>query len=160
VEACLDTGVDGIFYAIQHAQASLLTLDEYKALALPYDQIALEPAGDLWCNMLHLHGREIYFSLLASLRFPIVNWHDRETDPPLSEAQQLFPGVVCGGMRQDTLVYRSAEQVRDEALDALRQTGGNRFILGTGCVVPIIASHGNLMAARQTSLSFQERGPG
>ena len=41
VEACLDTGIDGVFYAIQHAQASLLTLDEYKTFGLPYDQKTL-----------------------------------------------------------------------------------------------------------------------
>ncbi|MFT3895700.1 MAG: uroporphyrinogen decarboxylase family protein [Anaerolineales bacterium] len=38
VEACLDTGIDGVFYAIQHAQASLLTLEEYKTFGVPFDQ--------------------------------------------------------------------------------------------------------------------------
>ena len=149
VEASIDAGIDGIFYAIQHAQASLLTLEEYKTFGLPYDHEALDSAQALWCNLLHLHGHHVYFSLVDSLKFQIVNWHDRETYPTLAEAQKLFSGVVCGGMRQDTLVYRSAAQVREEAEDALRQTGGRRFILGTGCVVPIIASHGNLVAARK-----------
>ena len=150
VEACLDTGIDGIFYAIQHAQASLLSLEEYQTFALLQDQKAFEPAQGLWCNLLHLHGHDVYFSLLDSLRFQIVNWHDRETPPSLEEAQDRFSGVVCGGMRQDTLVYRSKAEVRAEAADAIRQTEGKRFILGTGCVVPIIASHGNLRAARES----------
>ena len=150
VEACLDTGIDGVFYAIQHAQASLLTLEEYQTFGMPYDQKTLEPAESLWCNLLHLHGHDVYFSLLDSLPFQIVNWHDRETYPSLSQAQELFGGVVCGGMRQDTLVYQDAEEVRKEAADAIQQTGGKRFILGTGCVVPIIASHGNLLAARKS----------
>jgi uroporphyrinogen decarboxylase len=150
VEACLDTGIDGVFYAIQHAQASLLTLDEYKAFGLPYDREALDSAQTLWCNLLHLHGQDVDFSLVDSLNFQIVNWHDRDTHPSLAEAQKLFPGVVCGGMRQDTLVYREAAEVRAEAEDAMRQTGGRRFLLGTGCVVPIIASHGNLLAARKS----------
>jgi uroporphyrinogen decarboxylase len=80
------------------------------------------------------------------LRFQIVNWHDRESRPTLAEAQTLFPGVVCGGMRQDTLVYGNQAEVQKEAADAIRQTNRRRFILGTGCVVPIIASHGNLSA--------------
>ncbi len=160
VEACLDTGIDGIFYAIQHAQADLLTLEEYQTFGVPHDQKALEPAQKLWCNLLHLHGHNVYFSLLSSFHFPIVNWHDRETYPSLSEAQQLFSGVTCGGMRQDTLVYEDRAQVEAEAADAIEQTKGKRFILGTGCVVPIIASHGNLSAARQAPLSFQERGRG
>lgn len=160
VEACLEAGVDGVFYAIQHAQATLLTMEEYRTFGLPFDQKSLEPAGELWCNLLHLHGHDVYFSLLHDLRFQIVNWHDRETYPSLSEAQGLFQGVTCGGMRQDTLVYQGPEEVREEAQDAIRQTGGKRFILGTGCVVPVIASHGNILTARQAPLSFQERGGG
>ncbi len=66
VEACLGTGIDGVFYAIQHAQASLLTLDEYKTFGLPHDQKTLEPAQELWCNLLHLHGHDVYFSILDS----------------------------------------------------------------------------------------------
>ncbi len=150
VEACLDTGVDGVFYAIQHAQASLLTLEEYQTFGLPHDENVLEPAQEIWCNLLHLHGHHVYFSLLDSLKFQIVNWHDRETYPSLAEAQKIFPGVVCGGMRQDTLVYEDPSQVRSEAADAIQQTDGKRFILGTGCVVPVIASHGNILAARKS----------
>jgi uroporphyrinogen decarboxylase len=157
VAACLETGIDGVFYAIQHAQASLLTLEEYKTFGLPLDQEILEPAQELWCNLLHLHGHDVYFSILDSLSFPIVNWHDRETYPSLAEAQTLFAGATCGGMRQDTLVYGDHAKVREEAADAIRQTNGKRFILGTGCVVPIIASHGNILAARTSPLPSPER---
>ncbi|HEU4744014.1 MAG TPA: uroporphyrinogen decarboxylase family protein [Anaerolineales bacterium] len=150
LEACIETGIDGVFYAVQHAQASLLTVEEYRSFGLPHDQEALGPAGELWCNLLHLHGHDVYFSLLDSLKFPIVNWHDRETYPSLAEAQKQFAGVLCGGMRQDTLVYRDQIQVQKEAADAIQQTGGKRFILGTGCVVPVIASHGNILAARRS----------
>jgi uroporphyrinogen decarboxylase len=150
VEACLDTGIDGIFYAIQHAQAGLLTLEEYQMFGLPYDEKVLEPAQELWCNLLHLHGHNVYFSLLDSLKFQIVNWHDRETFPSLTEAQNVFTGVVCGGMRQDTLVYGDQVQVLNEAADAIQQTDGKRFMLGTGCVVPVIAAHGNILAARKS----------
>ncbi|HXF83965.1 MAG TPA: uroporphyrinogen decarboxylase family protein [Anaerolineales bacterium] len=150
VEASLETGIDGIFYAIQHAGATLLTLEEYKTFGLPNDLKILEPARALWCNLLHLHGHDVYFSLIHSFEFPIVNWHDRETSPSLAEARTQFGGVVCGGLRQDTLVYGNPVEVRKEAQEALQQTGGRRFILGTGCVVPIIAPHGNLLAARKS----------
>ena len=150
VEAVCETGVDGIFYAIQHAQRSVLDLMEYKTIGLPYDQKALEPAKDLWCNMLHLHGKDVYFSLLPLMDFQIVNWHDRETYPSLSEAQSLFKGAVCGGLRQDSLTLENPDQVRKEAQDAIKQTNGRRFILGTGCVVPITASHENYLAAKKS----------
>jgi uroporphyrinogen decarboxylase len=149
IESVCEIGVDGIFYAVQHAQASLLSIDEYTKFGLTYDQQTLIPSKDLWCNVLHLHGRDVYFSLLRLLNFQIVNWHDRETHPALSEARSLFKGVLCGGLRQDTLVLEDQAKVKEEAEDAIRQTKGKRFILGTGCVVPITASHGNLMTARK-----------
>lgn len=144
VEAALETGMDGIFYAVQHAQASLLSLEEYQTFGLPFDQQVIEPAKSSWLNVLHLHGHDIYFSLLASFLFPVVNWHDRETTPSLAEAQKIFQGVVCGGLRQDTLALGNPAQVREEARDAIQQTGGRRLILSTGCVVPVIAPHGNV----------------
>jgi uroporphyrinogen decarboxylase len=152
VEAAINTGIDGIFYAVQHAQAGLMTLDEYKTFGLPFDLKTTLPAADLWCNLLHLHGLHIYFDLVPhfSSMFSIVNWHDRETSPALNEAQKHLTGVVCGGVSQHTIVYGDASKVREEAADAIRQTGGCRLLLGTGCVVPVIAPPGNILAVRQS----------
>jgi uroporphyrinogen decarboxylase len=154
VEACLEVGLDGVFYAVQHAQAGLLTLDEYRIFGLPNDLICLEPAKGLWCNLLHLHGLNVYFDLVSSSMLPdglfqIINWHDRETSPSLSEALEKYRGAVCGGISQKTIVLGDQSEVQKEARDAIAQTGGRRIILGTGCVVPVIAPHGNLVAARQ-----------
>ena len=152
VEAAMEEGIDGIFYAVQHAQAGLMTLEEYKTFGLPLDLKTTQPAASLWCNLLHLHGLNVYFDLVPQFAplFPIVNWHDRETYPALNEAQTRFPGVVCGGVSQHTIVYADASRVREEAVDAIRQTGGRRLLLGTGCVVPVIAPHGNILAVRQS----------
>jgi uroporphyrinogen decarboxylase len=150
IDAARATGIDGIFYAVQHAQAQYLSYEEYKAFGLVLDRETIEPARDLWCNMLHLHGQNVHFELASDLPVQIVNWHDRESYPTLTEARQLFQGVACGGMRQGTLVYQNAAEVRKEAADAIQQTGGRHFLLGTGCVVPVIASHGNIMAARES----------
>lgn len=150
IEAAREVGIDGIFYAVQHAQAEMMELNEYKTFALPYDQQVLETTLDFWCNMLHLHGRGVFFSLLRLFDFQIVNWHDRETYPSLAEAQTLFKGTLCGGLRQDALVLETQSKIREEAEDAIRQTNGRHFILGTGCVVPITAAHGNYVAALET----------
>lgn len=151
IEALHETGVDGVFYAVQHAQGQMLELDEYKSMVLPYDQQTLKSTEGFWCNLLHLHGKDVYFSLLRLIDFQIVNWHDRETYPSLSEAQSLYRGVVCGGIRQDTLYSGTPAQVKEEALDAIKQTRGKRFILGTGCVVYYKSKHENIMAAIESA---------
>lgn len=162
IEACLKAHIEGIFYAVQHAQAGLLSEAEYREFGLQLDQIVLEPAREVWCNILHLHGQEVYFDLVPEyvklFKWPlIVNWHDRETPPTLKEARsQLGPesqSVFCGGISQHSIVYADTAQVRQEAEDALAQTGGRRFLLGTGCVTPVIAPHGNLLAARDAVMN-------
>lgn len=156
IDAAARRGAAGIFYAVQHAQYGLLSEQEYRQFGAPYDLQILEavqnlaPSG-LWFNMLHLHGEEVMFDLVSSYPVQSLNWHDRDTPPSLAEGLQRFPGVVCGGLsRERSLVLGTPAQIREEAQDAIHITGGRRFILGTGCVTPITAPHGNLLAARRS----------
>ncbi len=144
------TGVAGIFYAMQYAQYHKFSGEEFDSRCLPYHRRILEAAGDFWLNILHLHGSEVMFDRVTDLPVHVINWHDRESKPDLKAGKSLFKGAVCGGLRQwETMVLGSPKQVRAEAEDAIRLTAGRRFILGTGCVVPITAPYGNLEAARR-----------
>jgi len=150
VEAAIQTGIAGLFFAVQHAQYGLLSEAEYETFGRPYDFQVLEPARGLWLNMLHLHGDEVMFKRFLDYPMGVINWHDRDTWPSLSQAQALFPGVVCGGLQREcTMVLGTPESVTAESLDAIQATEGKRFILGTGCVLPIIAPRANIFAARQ-----------
>ncbi len=149
-EAALRTGIDGIFYAVQHAQYGLLSESEYLTFGKEYDMQCLQPAQAGWLNMLHLHGQDVMFDQVADLPIQILNWHDRETAPSLAEGKDRFSGVLCGGLRRyESIVLGTPEAIIAEAQDAIEATDGTRFILGTGCVTPIMAPHGNLLAARQ-----------
>jgi len=150
IEAVSETGVSGIFYAVQHAQYGLMSEEEYELFGRAYDLQLLEPAEQMWLRLLHLHGMDVMFDLFLDYPVNIVNWHDRETYPSLAQAQSQFDGVVCGGVSQDTLVYGIPEQIRTQALEAMQSTIGQRFMLGTGCVTPIIAPPGNIMTLRQS----------
>jgi uroporphyrinogen decarboxylase len=145
IKAAIETGIDGIFFAVQHAQAGLLTEGEFAAFGRAYDLPVLEAAKPLWFNMAHLHGHNVYFDAVADYPVQVLNWHDRDTAPNLAEGQKRFSGITCGGMRRETLALGSPSEIRAEIEDALTQTGGKRFLLGTGCVVETIAPHGNLL---------------
>jgi len=149
VEAARETGISGIFYALQWASYAHLSEAEYREFARPYDLHILQAVDDLWLNVLHLHGSDVMFSLAADYPAEILNWHDRETPPSLGEGLKQWPQAVCGGVRQEaTLMQGTVDDVRGEALDAIRATGGRRFVLGTGCVAPIVTPYGNLRALR------------
>jgi uroporphyrinogen decarboxylase len=149
VEAALQTGIAGVFFAVQHAQFSLMSLEEFNRFGKPYDLHVLEPLGAAWLNLLHLHGSDVMFDQITDYPIQVINWHDQDTWPSLAEAQKRFSGVVCGGLQRERIVLATPEQVHREAREAIQATGGERFLLGTGCVTPITAPHGNLLAARQ-----------
>lgn len=150
IAAARRRGISGIFLAVQHATAEVLSEEEYRRYGVPFDRRLLAAAGGLWLNVLHIHGDHILFDLLADYPVQVVNWHDRETPPSLQEGQARFRGAVLGGLRRwETMQRGTPADVRREAQDALAQTGGRRFILGTGCVTPITAPWANLRAARQ-----------
>lgn len=150
IETLKPTGAAGIFLAVQHASFDLLTEAEYREFCRPLDLQILEATTGMWFNLIHLHGVNVMFDLVASYPAQVINWHDVETPPSLAEAAQRTGKVLCGGLRQwDTMVRGTPETVQAEAKTALKATGGQRFILGTGCVTPITAPTGNILAARQ-----------
>jgi uroporphyrinogen decarboxylase len=142
------TGIAGIFYAVQHAQYGLLSQSEYLKFGRDLDQTILQHLDNFWLNVLHLHGNDVMFDVFNDYPTNVINWHDRDTPPTLKDAKSRYSGVVCGGLRRETMVIGNQKSIELEAQDAIKQTGGTRFILGTGCVTPITAPHGNIMAAR------------
>lgn len=150
IEAAVQAGIDGVFYAVQHAQASLLSESEFRRFGREFDLDVLSSTTGLWFNLLHLHGEGVYFEAASDYPVQAINWHDRDTPPSLAAARPIFLGALCGGLARDTLVYKAPAEVKAEAADAVKQLQGRGLILSTGCVVPIIAPHGNLVAASES----------
>ena len=152
VQQVMHTGAAGIFFAVQHAQFSVLSEVEYRSFGQPYDLQVLEAARSAWFNLLHLHGSEVMFDQLSDYPVQAINWHDRETPPNLAQALTQTKRALCGGLRQwETMVRGTPQDVLDEAQNAISTTSGRRLILGTGCVTPIVAPTSNLRAARQAA---------
>jgi uroporphyrinogen decarboxylase len=150
VGAAAALGVAGVFYAVQHGSYRFFDDAGYARFGEPFDHRILEAADGLWCNMLHLHGEAILFHIAERLPVQIVNWHDRETPPTLREGKRRIAGAVCGGLqRWDTMVVGKPSDVHAEARQAIASLGGKGLVLGTGCVVPVVAPRSNLLAARQ-----------
>lgn len=144
------TQIAGIFLAVQHASYDLLTEAEYRDFCQSLDMQILAAAEGMWFNLLHLHGVNVMFDLVAHYPVQAINWHDVETPPSLGEAMRRTDKALCGGLRQwETMLRGTPETVQAEAKAALEATSGWRFILGTGCVTPITAPTCNIWAARK-----------
>ena len=152
IEAACTTSIAGIFYAVQHANYHLLSIEEYLHFGKTFDLEILEATQGNWLNMLHLHGENVMYKLFTDYPVQVINWHDRETFPSLSEGKELFSGAVCGGLqRQHTMELGSPEHVYSEAMDAILATSNQRFILGTGCVLQTTTPSVNIRAAIQAA---------
>jgi len=150
IEALKPSGCAGIFLALQHATYNLLTEAEYREFCYPLDMKILKATEGMWLNMIHLHGVNVMFNLVADYPAQLINWHDVETPPSLHEALGRTKMALCGGLRQwETMVRGTPEAVEAEAKAAIKATGGRRFMLGTGCVTPITAPTCNILAVRK-----------
>lgn len=146
--AALARGAHGLFFATQLATTDVLTVPEYQRFGVRYD---LEVFGAIQAkarlNMLHLHGENVMFDLLASYPVEMINWHDRLTAPALKDALGRFKGAVVGGVEERELIVSGGEAaVRAQVRDAIAQCGGRRLVVGPGCVVAIAAPEQNIRA--------------
>jgi uroporphyrinogen decarboxylase len=151
IREAMACGIDGIFYAVQHATYRHFDPDGYRRFGEPHDLALLEAASGGWLNVLHLHGEALIFELAEDYPVQVVNWHDRETAPGMAAARgQLSGKAVLGGLsREATLVLGSPDDVRAEARRSFEQAGLSGVMLGTGCVTPIHAPWANIWAARE-----------
>jgi uroporphyrinogen decarboxylase len=145
----LEAGAHGVFLATQFASYRLLSAGEYERFGKPYDVAILEAlSGKARVNMLHAHGADIMFDMLAAYPVEMFNWHDRLTEPSLKQAAGRYPGVRVGGVAETgALVRGDVPAIENEVRDAIAQTGGRRLLIGPGCVVPITVSDEAIDAA-------------
>ncbi|MCJ7647388.1 MAG: hypothetical protein MUP85_02130 [Candidatus Lokiarchaeota archaeon] len=148
LKACSKLKIDGIFFAVQHASSELLSKEEFELFGKSYDEKLFSFIEKFWLNILHIHGRHIYFDMLIGYPVQIINWHDRDTIPSLETAATLTDKVLCGGLsRIDALVRGNDETIKYQIDDAVSQSQMKNFLLGTGCVLPIVTPFGNIKFA-------------
>lgn len=150
IDAARATGIDGIYYAVQHAAYPLLSRDEFAAFGRPYDLRVLESAADLWCNIVHLHGKSVMFDMVADYPMAFLNWHDRDTGIDLAKGLSGTAAAASGGVSQWTIHQDGPENMLAEVRDARAQTADRRLLLGTGCVIMTTTPLRNIRALRES----------
>ena len=156
IEKARSTGISGIFYAVQLADYESLTEAEYKVFGCPYDQQILAAVKDMWFNVLHIHGPHGMFGLMGNYPVQAVNWHDRESPPGLEAGLRKIKGAALGGVSRDSLHVEDPTEALEQARNAYEQTGGQRWILGVGCVTLITTPVGNIRRLRALADEFSQ----
>ncbi|HUG14261.1 MAG TPA: uroporphyrinogen decarboxylase family protein [Thermomicrobiales bacterium] len=151
VQDCVDSGADGVFFALQGCTDVVMPRDMYREFGRPYDLIALQGARDSWLNILHVHGeRDLHFDEVLDYPIQVLSWSDRLAGPSLRDARAKTSKCLMGGWHEfGALSNGPVDEIRREAEDAIRQTGGRKFILANGCSVPDDTDHQWLHEARE-----------
>ena len=147
----IKSGADGIFFATQTGTYRLLNKAEYQEFGEAYDRRVLDAVkGKAEILMIHIHGEDTMYDLLANNPVNAVNWHDRITAPTLKGGRSQFSGLLAGGVNEwNTLITGPAQAIEAEVQDAIQQTNGRGLMIAPGCVVPQHAPEENLMIVRK-----------
>lgn len=145
----VEEGIDGVFYAVQHASHDLLGVDRYREIAMEADLCVVAPVESCWFNVLHLHATNPLLELADDYPVAAVNWHAVEGGPSLSEAACVTRKILCGGLGViDPLTTGDAAAVRRAVQQALVSVAPERLMLAAGCVLTLDTPHRNIEAVR------------
>jgi uroporphyrinogen decarboxylase len=149
-KACLDVGVDGVFYATTGwATYDRLTDPEYEEFGRPYDVRVLQAVEGAPFNVLHVCRSHNMLWKLMDYPAQAVNWATTDpTNPTITEIWQRTRRPVIGGVDHvATLRQGSPEAVRTEVRNAIGQCREG-LMIGPGCSISPQTPEANLRAAR------------
>jgi uroporphyrinogen decarboxylase len=143
-------GCAGVFFAAQDAVFGVMDEGRYRELGEPPDRRVLDFAKRAggWFNVVHMHGENVMFDLLAAYDVAAVNWHIGETPPSIAEYRRrggMKP--IVGGLRRFNITNRDLQAVRADIELAVRQTDGRGLLLAPACVIRHPVDDGVLAAA-------------
>ena len=127
-------GCAGVFFAVQEATRKAGDAN-YDRFGEPFDLVALAGAADGWFNVVHMHGDDILFNVLARYPVAALNWHVGETAPSIAEYRESGGRKpVVGGMRRMAITGRDRTAI-DADIAAALSGDGRGVILSPGCVI-------------------------
>lgn len=163
VEENIRRGVSGFFFATQEARKTMLSLEDFRTFAEPYDLAVQDSyARRTWFNVVHLHSLDVYFEeVAAKYSSNVLNWHDQHTFPSLGEARGITGKALLAGIaaaetvvdgkkvRDDITLTGTPETITAAVRKAIASVDGKGLLIGPGCVVDQYAKEENLMAVRR-----------
>ncbi|MDO5041406.1 MAG: uroporphyrinogen decarboxylase family protein [Peptoniphilus sp.] len=149
VKANKKYGVAGFFFASQCSSTDFMTEEEYKEFGTKYDLQVLEACNeDTYFNIVHIHGDNTMFELLADYPVQCINWHDRWTVPSMEEARKITDKCLLGGINEKWLTTAEAHEVKEHLREVIREAGPRGMMLTPGCVAALETPKVNFYAAR------------
>ncbi len=148
VPVAREAGASGIYLAVDGATSDVMSAEDYADLVRPADLTVLAAARGAPFNVLHVHGRNIYFRELMDYPVAGISWSYGIARPTIAEARAAYSGCLITGIDETTIATKTPEAVQAEVRAAIRDAGGRGLIVASGCAVPTDTPAALLEAAR------------
>ncbi len=131
VDALRKSGVNGIYYVVEHAHYDAMGRDEYAQFGLPYDGKVLQSVHTpLELCVLSVAGDYPMLELLARLPVHALNWRAHAKGVTFEQARTLFTGALMGGLDSAADLHDGTpSHIRSQARRAQQLASGRKFLL-------------------------------
>lgn len=135
--AAIQRGCAGIFLAVQDAARGVVEEAQYRVHGEPYDRRVLAAAREAggWFDVVHMHGENVHFDLLAGYDVEALNWHIGETPPSIADYRVRGSKPIVGGMQRGHITRRDQAGIRADIERSMRETNGRGLLLAPACVI-------------------------
>lgn len=149
VDAYVEAGVDGFFFATSYTSPLVVTEEEFEEFHRAYDEPLLEYINQkTWFNMLHVHGNaDLYIEKLVKYPVQSINWENvsegirPERLTSAAKLRSLTDKVLVGGTDQFHDFYGAKEvveqRIKERLHTLLSEVEDKRIIFGAGCSLPL-----------------------
>ena len=137
VDAYIEAGADGFFFAQRYSNADILSEQEFERFCRPYDEMLLARAhGRTWFNMVHVHGAKNFFwDQFKTYDVQALSWENTPQQIPeeerstVAKVRAVTDKILITGTDQFHDFYGNRQEVLDRfrrrverAQDLLRAT--------------------------------------
>ena len=137
VKAMIDIGAAGIFLAVNGATTDLFTREEFREFVKPYSLQVLDAVKDKGVfNIVHVHRENLLFDEMMDYPAHALSWEHLHTPPSFPEAREMTDSCFIGGIDERLTTMFHPDDLEAQIETALRETKGEKFILGPGCSLP------------------------
>lgn len=158
VRRLIEAGADGIYFAtVDWASRDLLSPEEYRQWARPWDERLIAAAAGAPFNVLHVCKRRNLLFELADYPVSAFSWDATDPlNPTFRDALPKLRAAVMGGVSHEASIKaQDPSAAIAELRSAYEQTSGRRWLAGPGCSIPPTTPAANLQALRAAVESMQ-----
>lgn len=168
LDAYLDAGADGFFFATRFSNSDIISRGQFDRFCIPYEMRLTQHVKDrAWFNLMHIHGiKNFYWDAFEQYPVQAYNWENVPHELPeeqresVAKMRAMTDRILITGTDQFSDFYGSVQEVQDRFARRLEmaavQAKDNRLIFAPGCSLPLDISHENIHQLRVVADEYNQ----